>query len=152
MRSLALSLLFFLLATQPVRAESAFPDCPTYETIAEHMQGLALIADKIFAFNDEPARDEEMSNLVGQMRCHMYRTMGMVPPSISALPAAEKNIKLMDYQALQADMMVYMVELERTWRSKPTTYDGEQKKRQRLSELLMKVQKIMGLGHEKFRK
>lgn len=119
--------------------------------LIEHMREMSILVDRIYAGYEDPAQTKDMINLLQHVRMHLAAALTMTPRKLEALSEPQLSIQKMEFQSYLTEVIRLTLVLERQYRTLPEREDQEFMHRREIADTLSRLNRMIGLGHQRFR-
>jgi len=119
-------------------------------TLKEHMNAMGFLLDDIYSQADK-RQYEAAANNARELRGHLVKAIGMMPPKVSAIAdPAQRDAAMNEFHKLLSRAIYLSASLEEVlWSGDAHTESGDRDKD--FKNLLYELSVVAGEGHKRFR-
>jgi hypothetical protein len=146
---ISLSVMLSLFAHNLIAAEVCAPDSASSAVpIRTHMREMYVLLEKVYLVIDQPEKQAELLDLLENIKCHLYKSYMLTPPSPTGLSPSKIRLAKIEYQGFVASALSLVSQLETASQST----DLPEIRRERMEAIITRLNKVVAVGHQKFRR
>ncbi len=118
--------------------------------LSKHMICMSYRMDEVYAQIHDPQKRREIADHLQAVRGHLQVALGLTPSKLARLNPSQARLGILDYQKTMAEALGLVARLES--RLLVATNAGDSAATDlEVRELSMRLQQVVGIGHQKFR-
>lgn len=118
--------------------------------LRKHMVCMSYRMDEVYALIQDPQKRREIADHLQAVRGHLQISLGLTPSKLANMNPTQTRLALLDYQKTMAEALGLVARLESRMLVQTNAGDSAAIDLE-IRELALRLQQVIGIGHQKFR-